>query len=99
MVIILCLQEMKRHSEAVGYFQQASELQHKTPLIALNSMKLAARCKLNMGDYDGALALLTEMVYLIHERGNQQPPLQKPPLQPCRIMEDLIQDPIRSFIS
>ena len=67
------LSEMKRHSEAVGYFQQASELQHKTPLIALNSMKFAARCKLNMGDYDGALALLTEMVYLIHERGCNLP--------------------------
>lgn len=63
------LSEMKRYSEAVGYFQQASELQHKTPLIALNSMKLAARCKLDMGDYDGALSSLTEMVYLIHERG------------------------------
>ncbi|XP_028406550.1 factor VIII intron 22 protein-like [Dendronephthya gigantea] len=67
------LSEMKRYSEAVGYFQQASELQHKTPLIALNSMGLAVKCKLNMGDYDGALALLTEMVYLIHERGRNLP--------------------------
>lgn len=67
------LSEMKRYSEAVGYFQQASELQHKTPLIALNSMKLAARCKLDMGDYDGALSSFTEMVYLVHERGGNSP--------------------------
>jgi hypothetical protein len=32
------------------------------------------------GDYDGALALLTEMVYLIHERGNI------PFVQSCRII-------------
>jgi hypothetical protein len=57
-----------------------------------------------LGDYDGALALLTEMVYLIHERGNQSHSLiisgdnlAYKPIKSHRIMYKIPHNSTRSY--
>lgn len=64
------LRYMNRPHEAMVHYQHAAELQHQTPIDALQSMTLVASCKIDTGDFDGALSVLTEMAYFAEERGN-----------------------------
>lgn len=43
------LRSMNRFSEAMVHYQHAAELQHSNPVDALNSMGLAASCKIDLG--------------------------------------------------
>lgn len=75
------LRHMNRPHEAMVHYQHAAELQHQNPLDALQSMTLVASCKIETGDFDGALSVLTEMAYFAEERGaigQQQGKLQGP---------------------
>ncbi|KAJ7390019.1 hypothetical protein OS493_027543 [Desmophyllum pertusum] len=75
------LRHMKRPHEAMVHYQHAAELQHQNPIDALQSMTLVASCKIDTGDFDGALSVLTEMAYFAEERGamsEQQGKLQGP---------------------
>nr|XP_054762882.1 40-kDa huntingtin-associated protein-like [Lytechinus pictus] len=79
----LCLQlgnslrRLKKPAEAMGHYQKAAELQYQCPLDCLHSLRKVASCKIEIGDFDGALAVLTEMEYLVRDRGilgsNNQP--------------------------
>lgn len=75
------LRHMNRPHEAMVHYQHAAELQHQNPIDALRSMTLVASCKIDTGDYDGALSVLTEMAYFAEERGSmgqQQGKIQGP---------------------
>jgi len=75
------LRHMNRPHEAMVHYQHAAELQHQNPIDALQSMTLVASCKIETGDFDGALSVLTEMAYFAEERGamgQQQGKLQGP---------------------
>ncbi|XP_069470672.1 40-kDa huntingtin-associated protein-like isoform X2 [Ambystoma mexicanum] len=63
------LQEMNKLGEAVVYFQRAAELQYQVPIECLLSLGYVASCKLMTRDYDGALAVFTEMQLLAQEKG------------------------------
>uniref|UniRef100_A0A6Q2YPU9 Factor VIII intron 22 protein n=1 Tax=Esox lucius TaxID=8010 RepID=A0A6Q2YPU9_ESOLU len=67
------LKEMNRPGEAVVHYQRAAELQTQQPIESLLSMGEMATCKILTRDYDGALAVLTEMQLLCQERGLQLP--------------------------
>ncbi|KXJ25489.1 factor VIII intron 22 protein [Exaiptasia diaphana] len=64
------LRGINRPTEAMVQYHHAAELQHQTPLAALNSMGHAASCKIDSGDFDGALSIFTEMAYHAQERGS-----------------------------
>jgi len=75
------LRHLNRPHEAMVHYQHAAELQHQNPVDALQSMTLVASCKIDTGDFDGALNVLTEMAYFAEERGamsQQQGQLQGP---------------------
>ncbi|XP_030840673.1 factor VIII intron 22 protein [Strongylocentrotus purpuratus] len=71
----LCLQlgnslrRLKKPADAMGHYQKAAELQYQCPLDCLHSLGKVASCKIEIGDFDGALAVLTEMEYLVRDRG------------------------------
>ncbi|XP_072044574.1 40-kDa huntingtin-associated protein-like [Amphiura filiformis] len=71
----LCLQlanalkKLQKPGEAMGHYQRAAELQYQSPLDCLHSLGQVASCKIQIGDYDGALTIFTEMAYLAQERG------------------------------
>ncbi|XP_064419360.1 40-kDa huntingtin-associated protein isoform X2 [Latimeria chalumnae] len=67
------LKEMNKPGEAVVYFQRASELQTQVPIECLLSLGYVASCKILTRDYDGALAIFTEMQLLAQEKGLQTP--------------------------
>uniref|UniRef100_A0A6Q2X515 Factor VIII intron 22 protein n=1 Tax=Esox lucius TaxID=8010 RepID=A0A6Q2X515_ESOLU len=67
------IKEMNRPGEAVVHYQRAAELQTQQPIESLLSMGEMATCKILTRDYDGALAVLTEMQLLCQERGLQLP--------------------------
>ncbi|XP_033630791.1 40-kDa huntingtin-associated protein-like [Asterias rubens] len=64
------LRKMEKPSEAMGHYQRAADLQYQSPLDCLHSLGQVASCKIETGDYDGALGVLTEMEYLAQERGS-----------------------------
>ncbi|XP_016089128.1 factor VIII intron 22 protein-like [Sinocyclocheilus grahami] len=72
------LKEMNRPGEAIVHFQRAAELQIQTPIEALLSLWEMASCKILTRDYDGALAVLSEMQHLCQERGLQLPGTNTP---------------------
>ncbi|BFZ18061.1 hypothetical protein BsWGS_21100 [Bradybaena similaris] len=63
------LRKVNKPGEAVGHFQRAAELQSQSALDCLDALNMVAKCKMDTKDYEGALAVLTEMAYLAHERG------------------------------
>ncbi|PVD39529.1 hypothetical protein C0Q70_02163 [Pomacea canaliculata] len=63
------LRSFNRQGEATSHYQRAAELQSQSPLDCLAALKNVAQCKLDTKDYEGALAVLTEMAYLAQERG------------------------------
>ncbi|XP_071813220.1 40-kDa huntingtin-associated protein-like isoform X1 [Apostichopus japonicus] len=65
------LMKLGKPGEAITHYQRAAEFQYQTPLDCLNSMAKVSSCKINIGDYDGALTTLTEMEYLVRERGTR----------------------------
>ncbi|XP_077102509.1 40-kDa huntingtin-associated protein isoform X2 [Siphateles boraxobius] len=72
------LKEMNRPGEAIVHFQRAAELQIQTPIEALLSLWEMASCKILTRDYDGALAVLSEMQHMCQERGLQLPGTNTP---------------------
>lgn len=58
-----------RTSQAIPHFQKAAELQCCNPLGYLNAMDYVAMYKIEIGDYNGALNVLTEMYPIAEERG------------------------------
>ncbi|XP_049325347.1 40-kDa huntingtin-associated protein isoform X2 [Astyanax mexicanus] len=72
------LKEMNRPGEAVVHFQRAAELQTQTPIESLLSLWEMASCKILTRDYDGALAVLSEMQSMCQERGLQLPGANTP---------------------
>ncbi|XP_043096914.1 40-kDa huntingtin-associated protein isoform X2 [Puntigrus tetrazona] len=72
------IKEMNRPGEAVVHFQRAAELQIQTPIEALLSLWEMASCKILTRDYDGALAVLSEMQHMCQERGLQLPGTNTP---------------------
>ncbi len=64
------LRKLEKPSEAMGHYQRAADLQYQSPLDCLHSLGQVASCKIETGDYDGALGVLTEMEYLAQERGS-----------------------------
>uniref|UniRef100_A0A4W4H000 Factor VIII intron 22 protein n=1 Tax=Electrophorus electricus TaxID=8005 RepID=A0A4W4H000_ELEEL len=67
------LKEMNRPGEAIVHFQRAAELQAQSPIESLLSLWEMASCKILTRDYDGALAVLSEMQVMCQERGLQLP--------------------------
>ncbi|XP_029655189.1 40-kDa huntingtin-associated protein isoform X1 [Octopus sinensis] len=70
------LMSLNKASESMGHYQRAAELQSQgsgftvlNPLDCLEALGNVASCKISTKDYDGALAVLTEMSYLAQERG------------------------------
>ncbi|GFO02261.1 factor viii intron 22 protein-like [Plakobranchus ocellatus] len=63
------LRKMNKPGEAIVHYQRASELQSQSALDCLSALQKVAECKMETKDYEGALAVLTEMAYLAHERG------------------------------
>ncbi|XP_051983335.1 40-kDa huntingtin-associated protein-like [Xyrauchen texanus] len=72
------LKEMNRPGEAIVHFQRAAELQIQTPIESLLSLWEMAFCKILTRDYDGALAVLSEMQLICQERGLQLPGTNTP---------------------
>ncbi|XP_038834338.1 40-kDa huntingtin-associated protein isoform X2 [Salvelinus namaycush] len=72
------LKEMNRPGEAIVHYQRAAELQTQQPIESLLSMGEMATCKILTRDYDGALAVLTEMQLMCQERGLQLPGTSTP---------------------
>ncbi|XP_038639757.1 40-kDa huntingtin-associated protein [Scyliorhinus canicula] len=79
MAASLCLQlgnalkEMNKPAEASVPYQRAAELQSQVPIERLLSLGKVATCKIITRDYDGALAVFTEMQLLAQEKGLQVP--------------------------
>uniref|UniRef100_A0A4W4H0B3 Factor VIII intron 22 protein n=1 Tax=Electrophorus electricus TaxID=8005 RepID=A0A4W4H0B3_ELEEL len=67
------IKEMNRPGEAIVHFQRAAELQAQSPIESLLSLWEMASCKILTRDYDGALAVLSEMQVMCQERGLQLP--------------------------
>ncbi|XP_043535256.1 40-kDa huntingtin-associated protein [Chiloscyllium plagiosum] len=65
------LKEMNKPAEASVHFQRAAELQSQVPIECLLSLGKVATCKIITRDYDGALAVFTEMQLLAQEKGLQ----------------------------
>lgn len=63
------LRALNKSGEATTHYERARELQFHNPLDELESLGLVASCKIDTFDFDGALAVLTEMEYLSQERG------------------------------
>ncbi|KAH9502578.1 40-kDa huntingtin-associated protein [Bulinus truncatus] len=63
------LRKVNRPGEAIAHFQRAAELQSLSALDCLDALSMVAKCKMDTKDFEGALAVLTEMAYLAHERG------------------------------
>ncbi|XP_053471686.1 40-kDa huntingtin-associated protein isoform X2 [Ictalurus furcatus] len=72
------LKEMNKPGEAIIHFQRAAELQSQMPIEALLSFGEMASCKILSRDYDGALAVLSEMQAMCQERGLQLPGTNTP---------------------
>uniref|UniRef100_A0A674D7R0 Coagulation factor VIII associated n=1 Tax=Salmo trutta TaxID=8032 RepID=A0A674D7R0_SALTR len=72
------IKEMNRPGEAIVHYQRAAELQTQQPIESLLSMGEMATCKILTRDYDGALAVLTEMQLMCQERGLQLPGTSTP---------------------
>ncbi|XP_062866497.1 40-kDa huntingtin-associated protein isoform X1 [Trichomycterus rosablanca] len=72
------LKEMNRPGEAIVHFQRSAELQSQIPIEALLSLGEIASCKILTRDYDGALAVLSEMQVMSQERGLQLPGTNTP---------------------
>uniref|UniRef100_A0A674EFP1 Coagulation factor VIII associated n=1 Tax=Salmo trutta TaxID=8032 RepID=A0A674EFP1_SALTR len=72
------IKEMNRPGEAIVHYQRAAELQTQQPIESLLSMGEMATCKILTRDYDGALAVLTEMQLMCQERGLQLPGTSSP---------------------
>uniref|UniRef100_A0A4W5P9M3 Coagulation factor VIII associated n=1 Tax=Hucho hucho TaxID=62062 RepID=A0A4W5P9M3_9TELE len=72
------IKEMNRPGEAIVHYQRAAELQTQQPVESLLSMGEMATCKILTRDYDGALAVLTEMQLMCQERGLQLPGTSTP---------------------
>ncbi|XP_072444536.1 40-kDa huntingtin-associated protein [Chiloscyllium punctatum] len=62
---------MNKPGEASVHFQRAAELQSQVPIECLLSLGKVATCKIITRDYDGALAVFTEMQLLAQEKGLQ----------------------------
>ncbi|XP_063796500.1 40-kDa huntingtin-associated protein-like isoform X1 [Pseudophryne corroboree] len=67
------LKDMNKLGEALIYFQRAAELQTQVPIECLLSLGYVASCKIMTRDYDGALAVFTEMQLLAQEKGLHTP--------------------------
>ncbi|XP_078093278.1 40-kDa huntingtin-associated protein isoform X1 [Mustelus asterias] len=67
------LKEMNKAAEASVHYQRAAELQSQVPIECLLSLGKVATCKIITRDYDGALAVFTEMQLLAQEKGLQVP--------------------------
>ncbi|XP_046572881.1 40-kDa huntingtin-associated protein-like [Haliotis rubra] len=63
------LMRLNKQVEAMGHFQRAAELQSQSPLDCLDALEMVAIAKIDTKDYEGSLAVLTEMAYLAQERG------------------------------
>lgn len=61
-----CLGKIK---EATVHFQKAADLLSHCVADYLNVLDLVASCKIQLGDYDGALNVLTEMSVVAEEQG------------------------------
>ncbi|XP_058237119.1 40-kDa huntingtin-associated protein isoform X2 [Hemibagrus wyckioides] len=72
------IKEMNKPGEAIVHFQRAAELQSQMPIEALLSYGEMASCKILSRDYDGALAVLSEMQAMCQERGLQLPGTNTP---------------------
>ncbi|KAI5089981.1 factor VIII intron 22 protein isoform X1 [Silurus meridionalis] len=70
--------EMNKPGEAIVHFQRAAELQSQMPIEALLSFGEMASCKILSRDYDGALAVFSEMQAMCQERGLQLPGTNTP---------------------
>lgn len=63
------LHDLGKHQEAISPYQKAAELQKQCPLDCLTSLGLMANCQISVKDYDGALAVMTEMTQIVKDRG------------------------------
>lgn len=64
-----CLRLLGRTAQAIPHFRKAADLQCSCPLSYLNSLDHVATCKIETGDFNGALNVFTEMYSLAKERG------------------------------
>jgi len=61
--------DLDRIAEAATQYRHAADLQRNSPLDQLNSLGLLATCKIELGDYDGALSTFNEMVSVLEYAG------------------------------
>lgn len=67
------LKAMNKPGEAGVLYQRAAELQTQVPIECVLSLGNVASCQILSRDYDGALAVLTEMQLLAQEKGLHLP--------------------------
>lgn len=65
------LKYFEKFHQALGFFQQASELQMKLPECRLQTLSKVASCKIRLREYDGALAVFAKIA--AESRGKKGP--------------------------
>ncbi|KAF4519539.1 hypothetical protein B566_EDAN009442 [Ephemera danica] len=58
------LRRLKHTMEAHSQFQRAAQLQVSSPLDQIHALELVAACKIELGDYDGALGVYNDIAIL-----------------------------------
>ena len=63
------LRSLGKSGEAIQHYQRAAELQFQNALDCLVSLGHVASCKIDTKDFEGSLQVLTEMSFMVLERG------------------------------
>jgi len=66
------LKNLGRVNESIPYFLKAAHLHRFCALDYLNDLKQVSECRISVGDYDGALTILTEMQVLAEKKGTKE---------------------------
>lgn len=63
------LRNLGRTNESIPYFLKAAHLHRFCALDYLNDLKQVSECHISVGDYDGALSILTDMQVIAEKKG------------------------------
>ncbi|XP_063240267.1 40-kDa huntingtin-associated protein-like [Bacillus rossius redtenbacheri] len=79
-----------RPEEAASQFRRAADAQRCSPLGRLASLRLLASCKMQLGDYDGALAVLEEASLAAEQGGGPAVGTCRDALRDCEVTRVLL---------
>lgn len=66
------LRNLGRTNESVPYFLKAAHIHRFCALDYLNDLEQVSECYLSVGDFDGALSVLTEMQVIVEKKGMKE---------------------------